>query len=205
MTIPFFPTLPGAGFPSRSPVWKTSVQEAVSGKDYGVSFWAYPRYRWQLPLNLLREAYGQTEWIQMVALINECSGRGTPFHFQDSDDCSVTAQSLGVGDGTTTVFLFVRMLGSFVEPIQDVTPASVHVSVNGAVQAANAYVLKTDPNFGLTYAVQFNTAPLAGAAITANFTFNWACRFDDDEQLFQKTMSGRWKHQKIAFTSIKVL
>ncbi|MDA8230342.1 MAG: DUF2460 domain-containing protein [Magnetospirillum sp.] len=205
MAIPSFPAFDGAGFPTRSPVWKTTVQEAVSGKDYAVSFWTYPRWRWQIPLNLLRAAFGYAEWQAMVGVFNECAGRGTPFHWTDPDDNAVTAQAMGVGDGVTTVFPFVRALGGYAEPIQDVVGASVQIEAGGVLQGAGTYTLLTDPQWGLVYAVQFTAAPAPGAPVSWSGSFNWACRFDADQADFTKFMMGRWKGQKISFTSIKVV
>jgi uncharacterized protein (TIGR02217 family) len=205
MTIPSFPALPGAGFPTRSPMWKTTVQESVSGKTYGLSFWSFPRYRWQVPLDLLRSAFGYTEWQAMLGVINACAGRAIPFHWTDPDDCQTAGQVLGTGDGATTIFPFVRTLGGFTEPTQDVVGSSVQLFVGGVLQAAGAYTLLTDPQFGCVYGAQFAAAPAAGAVVSWSGSYAWLCRFDQDQVDLQKAMLGRWKGGKLAFTSEKVL
>ena len=205
MTIPTFPALPGLGFPiKRSPLFKTVSQEAVSGKDYRLSFWSYPRYKFEVPVDMLRTAASFSEWQAFEGFFKSCAGSAIPFHWNDVNDDSVTAQPLGTGNGTITQFAFVRTLGGFAEPIQDVTAASVQIYINGTLQTSG-YTLLTDPQWGLVYAVNFTTAPASGALITGTFTYNWPCRFDNDQADLSFLYSGVFSLEKITFTTVKVM
>jgi hypothetical protein len=59
-----FPSnIPGILFGvTRTPIFKTSVQEAVSGKESRFSFMQYPRVKFNLQYELLRDDYNQTNY-----------------------------------------------------------------------------------------------------------------------------------------------
>lgn len=204
MTIQTFPSLVGLAWPvKKSPTWATVTQKSISGKETRLQLWTFPRYKIELNFDYLGSAGANTDWQTLVGFFNKVGGAATPFHFADAVDNAVANQSLGTGDGTTTQFNFIRPLGGFVEPVQDVTQASVAVKVNGS--PTSAYTFVTDPNWGFTYALNFNSAPAVSAAITASFSYNWACRFDDDTAAFSNLMSNFWELQKLPMTTIKVV
>jgi hypothetical protein len=47
------------------------------------------------------------------------------------------------------------------------------------------------------------TAPASGAAITADFTYGFLCRFLDDQEDFENVMSGLWKVGSLKFRSVR--
>ena len=205
MSIPTFPPLPGLAYPvKRSPLFKTVTQEAVSGKDYRLSFWTYPRYKFEVMHDVLRSGASFEEWQAFEGFFKQCAGAALPFHWFDVNDNAISGQQIAIGDGVTKQFNFTRSLGNYVEPIQDVTASSVLIFVNGA-QVTTGWSLVTDPEWGLVYAVTFATAPAAEAAISASFGFNWPCRFDADQADLSNFMSGYFSLDKISFTTVKVM
>lgn len=204
MSIPTFPSLIGIEYPvSRSPMWDTLVQKPISGKETRLQLWTAPRYQWSLSFSYLGASGANTDWQTLSGFFNSVAGAALPFHWTDPYDNAVTTQSLGTGDGTTTQFNFIRALGGFIEPVQDVTQSSVTVYNNGTSTSAFTYL--TDPNWGLTYGIQFNTAPASGHTITATFTYNWPCRFDKDNADFDNFLFNFWSLKKLTFTSMKVV
>jgi uncharacterized protein (TIGR02217 family) len=205
MTIPTFPTLIGFMDPwNRSPTWKTIKQEAISGKEYRVQLWTYPRYKYEIGVDYLGSgAAGQNQdWQTFMGFFNSVAGAGLPFHWSDPVDNSVTTQAMGTGNGTQTQFNFVRSLGGFTEPVQDVQTIT-GIYLNGT--ATSSYGVLTDPNWGLTYGVQFSAAPSNGVTITWTGTYDWACRFDEDNADLSHLMHQFWEMKKITFESMKVL
>ncbi len=97
-------------------------------------------------------------------------------------DNSVTRQGIGAGDGATTSFAFLRTLGGFTEPVSWVT-AIENVYFNGTAQSPSAYSVAA-PN-GFNNVLSFTSAPGAGAAITADFSYAFVCRFLDDQSDFE--------------------
>jgi len=204
MTIPTFPTLSGLEYPvKRSPLWSSIPQQAISGVKTVLQLFTYPLYKWSLSFSYLGSAGSNTDWQTLLGFFNSVAGTALPFHFNDPDDNSVANQSLGVGNGTQTQFIFVRALGGFVEPIQDVTQASVTVYNAGTPTVAFTYL--TDPNWGFTYGVQFTVAPVAGHAITATFNYNWPCRFSADSLDFENFLFRFWNLKKVELEGMKVI
>lgn len=196
MTIPTFPSLPGLEWPVvRTRMGKTMVQEAISGKETRIQVWAYPKYKWSLSFSALRSSAAFEELQTLFGFINSLAGSVSPFYYQDTDDNAATAQSLGTGDGSTTVFQLVRAFGGFVEPVQ--SPAAI-ASVTLAGTPTSSYTLG---NAGL---ITFASAPSPGAAIAWTGTFNWLCRLLNDNQAFSQDMATFYSAKGLEFQSIKL-
>jgi len=135
------------------------------------------------------------------------AGAALPFHFNDVYDNQVAGQVIGTGDGSTLVFDFVRTLSLVTEPVQDVIQTGVVVRVATVVQSSSTYSFLIDPNWGCAYGIQFGAghAPASGAPVTADFSYNWLCRFDDDTAEFSSFMFNFWELKKLAFTTLKVV
>ena len=90
----------------------------------------------------------------------------------------------------------VRSLGGATEPVGWVTGIG-NVTLGGAAQAPSAYAL-AQPN-----TLTFATAPAAGAAVAADFTYAFVCRFLDDQEDFENVMSGLWQLNSLKFRSVR--
>lgn len=202
MTVAIFPSLRGIAWPvAWQPLWNSQVQEAISGKQYVVQFWTFPRRKISVPINVLHsDSY--LDWQAMEAFFNQVQGRTLPFLWNQPTDNSIANQPIGTGDGTTTAFAFVRALGGFVEPTQGIQSIT-QVKVAGT--PTSAYTLLTDPNFGLTYGITFTSPPASGAAIVASFTYYWPCRFDKDTAELEQFQLNYWRLKKIEFTTAKII
>jgi uncharacterized protein (TIGR02217 family) len=225
MSTAIFPSLPGLTFPiKRTAQWKTRVPESVSGKRTFISDWSYPRYQWEVTFNLLRQAGANqqvaswagltySEAAQLWGFFNQRSGRGDSFLYTEPDDnTSPTDQSLGAGDGTTTLFQLLSSFGGYAMPI--LAPNAVtNVKVNGTIKT-----LGTDYNvtlWGGTYlsgggaspnnpgTVNFTSAPASGATITWTGTYYFPCQFDDDSMNLSKFMAAFYEGKSVKFSSLK--
>jgi len=169
-----FPVLAGQTWPRvRSFRLPTTVHRA-NGRRYALGEQAYPTYAYQLGYSFLREA-------DFAALGGFWLRHGGPLDswlFDDRDDNTATAQTFGIGDGTTRTFQLVRMWGSYIEPVQAVVATPV-IQVNGAT------VVPTVSSSGL---VTFATAPAAAAALTWSGTYLWRCAFTKPDQGFEEFM-----------------
>ena len=171
MTIPTFPTLVGLEWPvTKQPYWDTLIQKPISGKETRLQLWTYPRYQYTLSFSVLgsgAQVAGttNTDWNTLIGFFNQVGGAALPFHFYDANDNSVTAQSLGEGNGTTTTFNFIRSLGGFIEPIQDVTQNSVYVYVNDF--QGNLLRVSTSRTNYVEYSAATSTSPWSLTNLTA--------------------------------------
>lgn len=198
MSNAVFPALPGLGWNvKRTEIWKTRVQEAVSGKEVRIADWSFPRRQWELTFDFLRSAPSFAEWQSLVGFFNQRQGIFDSWLYSDADDNSVTDQPLGTGDGATTAYQLVRALGGYVEPI--IAPNAIaSVKIAGVVQSGGSYSVN-----GNTGQLAFTTAPASGAAITASFTYYFRCRFFGDSMDFEKFMSQLWLAKAVKFVSLK--
>jgi len=200
-TLPVFPVFPGVTFPvKRSAKWKTVPQESISGQETRLALWSYPRWKYELSFEFLRTYGSYTEWQTMIGFINSMNGSAGVFQYYDITDSIATAQSIGTGDGTNKSFQCVRSYGGFLEPVF----APVTISVYSTVSSVITLVSPTLYTVSQTGQVVFTTAPATGAIISWTGTFNWLCRFDDDEIKAQEDMSGFWSIKSCMFSTVKL-
>lgn len=195
-----FPALKGLGFDVvRTPMWNTTLQTSVSGKEVAVGNWSYPRWQWQLTYNFLRSDVVFAEFQALIGFFNARRGMLAPFLYQDADDSAVVGQSLGAGDGATKAFQLVRSFGGFIEPVLAPNAVSA-VYVNGVAQAG--YTV-TAYDSGTPGQVTLTSAPAAGAAVTADFSFYFPCRFAIDTLDFTMFCRALYKTDGVKFISLK--
>jgi len=195
-----FPSLSGLSFPvTKTPTWRTKTQEALSGREVRIGAWLFPRWRWSLAYEFLRDKpeVSQDELWSLLGFYNKHYGSLDSWLFEDPDDKSVTAQPFGTGTGSQTQFQLIRTRGGFAEPVK---------SLNGAPAIYKAGVLQTvitHYTVSATGAVTFVTAPAADAALTWTGSFYWRCRFLEDEFDVEKFANKFWEAGKVEFMSVK--
>jgi len=213
MSTQIFPALPGLGWSvKRTPVWKTRKQESISGKRTSIADWSFPRWEWEITFDFLRQAgTGQqsasfagasyAEFASLAGFFNLRSGAFDSFLYQDADDNTVVNQTIGTGDGSTTLFQLVRAFGGFVEPIYAPTNISA-VFVNG-INIGSAYSVSS---WGLSLTpgiITLNTPAGAGQTVAASFTYAFPCQFDDDRMTFEKFMAALYAAKSVKFSTLK--
>jgi uncharacterized protein (TIGR02217 family) len=202
-----FPALPGIdGLEvTRNYVWKTAVQEAISGKMTAVSLRVYPLVHYELIVNLMRNNQTPSELLQLQGLYNAMRGRLDTFLYTDPEFHSVTGQQFGTGDAATTDF---QLTANFQNVGGPGAPELIQ-NLNGAPQIfVNGALLTPGTNYtiGATGIVSFVTHPAAAAVLTWTGSFFYRCRFDEDEVVWSKFMSvGLWTVKKLMFTSVKLV
>lgn len=200
MSTTVFPTLTGLGWDVvRTPVWDTVRKRSMSGKETRIAYTTYPQWEWSLRYEFLRTAAAFEEMQSLVGFFNARRGAFDSFLYTDADDNSVTAQVIGVGDGTTTAFQLVRTFGGFVEPIW--APNSIGSVYLDAVLNEDWTVASwgsATPGM-----LTFDTAPADGEEITADFTYYWPVTFSEDRLDFSKFMAGLYSAQGVRLRSVK--
>jgi uncharacterized protein (TIGR02217 family) len=197
MTLALFPTLPGITWPvQRTPSFSTDVPEGVGGRRTAIRYQMEPRWKYDIPIEFLRDQTGFTEYTSLLNLYQGCFGRFFTFLFNDLRDNTATNQPIGIGDGTTTKFYLVRSFAGFTQRVAGAalngTPT---IKVAGVTQSPSAFTI--DP-YGV---VTFNVAPAAGAAVTITMTFYWICRFDEDQLDLSQFMDRWWDCKSIKLST----
>ncbi|WP_339796524.1 DUF2460 domain-containing protein [uncultured Hyphomonas sp.] len=165
--------LAATGGPER----RTEVVTLASGAEVRNAVWAGSRRRWDVGSAALKLDALQ----DLVAFFEARGGRLHGFRFRDALDdrsCAVgetpsaTDQVIGTGDGVQQGFQLVKAYGDYVRRILKPVAGSVLVAVNGV-----AVPFSLDETTG---EVTLDSAPEAGAVVSAGFRFDCPVRFDTD-------------------------
>ncbi len=168
------------------PMRRTEVVTLANGYEERNTPWAHSRRRYDAGVAMS----GPDDLEQVIAFFEARRGQLHGFRWKDwadfksgpaSAEVSASDQSLGFGDGTTTLFQLVKTYASggksYTRPIRKPVAGSVLVAVGGAPQIEGAdYILSLT-----TGEVTFTNAPAAGVEITAGFEFDVPVRFDTDQ------------------------
>lgn len=193
MSTEVFPILAGLEYPVvRTPIFRTLIQETASGNETRAALQTYPRWKWTLSFNFLRDD-AHDEFRTLVAFFLARQGSYDSFLFYDADDNAVTGQPIAHGDGSTKGFQLVRSLGGFTEPV--LHPVFLTVYVNAVPNTNWSY---SGPGF-----ITFAAAPASGAVITADLSHLWPVRFVADQYDFAKFMNRLWEQKKLDLISLK--
>lgn len=193
-----FPALAGMT-PSvlRTPIWSSTKRPSVSGRQFSVANYAFPRYRYSVSFEVLRQRSDNTELMQIVGLFNQVYGDFDSFLWTDPDDYTVTLQAIGVGNASNRLFQLVRTWGGFLEPVFD-TNSAPQIYVNGVLKT-----LTTDYTISATGLVTFVTAPPSGQSVTWTGTYYRRCKFTQSIMETTKFMANLWELKKCEFESWK--
>ncbi|MCG8441001.1 MAG: DUF2460 domain-containing protein [Caulobacterales bacterium] len=179
VSLPLPLALGAVGGPER----RTEIVGLASGREERNSPWAFSRRRWDVgvALSTLDELAG------LIAFFEARRGPLHGFRFRDPVDHRSSLpsaapgpldQPLGTGDGAATQFQLTKRYesgGAIADrPIVKPTAGSARVAVD-SVEALEGPDFTVDATTGL---VTFNTPPVAGAALTAGFTFDTPVRFE---------------------------
>jgi uncharacterized protein (TIGR02217 family) len=205
-------TIPGIAWPlSKTPTMQTRIQRAVSGRELRAVDYFSPLWQFQLTFAILRDGSdargsgpgsGYNELRSLLALCTACYGAYGTFLFSDPSDNAVTGQSLGTGNASQSTFQLQRTLGpspSFTEPVYAVNTLSA-VYLNGIVQNPSSHSCAAGLNS--TGVLTFTAPPPFGAAVTADFSYYFRCRFVDDSQQFSYFSYQLWELKKLSFISV---
>jgi len=162
---------------------RTQVVELASGDEERNASWADSRRRYDAAYGIRRA----DDLAAVIAFFEARNGRLHGFRWKDWGDyrsglpstpVMPIDQTLGTGDGATTVFQLVKRYESgsqaWVRRIVKPVTGTVRVA-RGGVEAVSGW--SVDATTGV---VTFATAPGAGVIVTAGFEFDVPVRFDTD-------------------------
>ena len=165
------------------PERRTQIVELASGDEERNASWANSRRRYDVAYGIRRA----DDLAAVVAFFEARNGRLQGFRFKDwadfkscppSQTPEATDQPIGTGNGSTTEFQLAKRYTSGAQSwsraITKPVAGTVTIALNGTPQASGWSVSTT------TGLVTFDTAPAAGAVLTAGFEFDVPVRFDTD-------------------------
>lgn len=218
MSNAIFPKVKGRPWTAKyTPMWSTRVAKAVSGREVRASLYKYPLYEIELGYAGLSSssdpAYSSLTFQSKQAIegfFNSRAGQFDYFLLRMSDitanrfDSWIEGQQIGVGDGSTTVFTFLREVPMpapnqpYLEPVGQVEPLGIDVYLNGVPQAPSAYTIAW-PN-----QVTFVSAPAIGAIVSADYSFYFACRFAEDTLEFKNFARDFWSADSVKLQTVRL-
>lgn len=167
---------------SVTPAFSTQIVESQAGFEQRSSDWADARMRYDAGPGVRSEA----DLATLIAFFRARRGAARGFRFTDPlDDRScafggtptMLDQRIGVGDGAASQFQLCKYYGAGEEAQQRIitrpVTGSILIAVDGV--AASGW---SHPGKGL---IAFDTAPAAGAVVTAGFRFDVPVRFAEDK------------------------
>lgn len=194
------PGLTWAG--TRTMILRTGYQEAITGKVTTLAYQAYPIVEWSLNYELLNRAAALDDLKKIEGLFMSLQGQSGTFLYDDPAFDTITNGPFGTGNGSTKAFQLAGYYGNVGGPsgkeiIQNLqNPAAVQIFDNGVLVSPSAYAI------GATGIVTFNSAPLAGHALTWTGQFYYRCRFEVDDLDPSQYMINFWALQTLKFRSV---
>ena len=169
---------------SGGPAYNTSVVVAGSGKEQRNANWDFPRCEFDVAYGVR----GMGELEDLLDIFHIATGKAHTFRFKDHSDfksCKLSDsphfedQSIGTGDGITTVFQLYKIytFGTYTRRSRKITKPvleTVSVGLDGIEQ---------DSGYSIDHStgeITFDSAPSDGTKITAGFEFDVEVRFDTD-------------------------
>lgn len=196
MAEPVYPELPGLTYGNKkTPIFATAVATGASGREQRVQRWAYPRWRFELVYEFLRDSSAYDELRPLIGFFLRAAGQGNSWLYRDPSDDTATGQLIGAGDGSTRSFQMVRTVGGWTEPVRAINVIS---SVKIDDTSTSAYTINKS-----TGVLTFNSAPPNGSQLSSTFTFYFRCRFMSDETEFSQMMRDFWENGQVQFKSVK--
>lgn len=200
MTNYIFPDFQGWSWDkTKTPVWKTTINEADSGLETRIQKWSYPKYKIELKFNFLTDNSikgfldkGDLETLQ--SFYNSVGGSYEDFLFFDDVENSVTNRAFGIGDDLTKEFQLVRNIKNWIEPVKGIVEAPT-IYING--------VETTDFSFDSSGLIVFNFVPAKGSVLTWSGEYYFRCRFQEDEIELNRTWDGFWEDITVKMVTVK--
>ena len=192
---------------TKTPMWKTEVQQAYSGREARTSYWSSAIYHWTLTWNVLRDdglsavarnatrAFPQNEFQLLAGFFAQQKGDCLPFLYKDPTDHTALAQLIAVGDGVRSFFPLMRSLGDLGGPerigaLDDQLPYTITVNGGGSAPTVNA------PYDGW---IDFGAPLGAGAVVAGTFDYYFRVRFAKSMQAFRTFAADFWEARTVEF------
>lgn len=202
MPNPVLPQLYGFTI-TKKPTFASQVRRYKSGRQVSGAQQTFPLWEFELKYESLRDQTqnsapyvpnaGYTDLTTLVEYFNYCNGQYGRFLYEDLSDCSRVLQTIGVGDGVTLNFVFVRTIDhdgvTFTEPVGRVNENHTITVYKDGVEfpAPGNWSISDDGTMLL-----FASAPATDVVIAVDFYFYYLCRFITDEQDFEEFVKNWW-------------
>ena len=221
MTLPIYPDkslLPGITYGST---WAPSFMNqatatTASGADIDLALAQYPLHDFELTYQYLRDGLGPGVWRDgeglefktMMGFLLQTAGTVGRFLYKNPADHQVWRQTLGTGDGATTVFTLIRTFGAngygASEPVGQVNQGEAfNVYLNGSATPVNPSLYTVSAANPCANTITFATAPGAGQLIAVDMSYFYYCKLGKANETPKKLMERLWALDKVTLHSCR--
>jgi len=156
----------------KRPTFRTTINEAVSGRETRNARMQYPLYQFELSYSFLDERNGNTDLSTMMGFFMQVKGQFGEWLYQDPSDYIAEGVESGIGDAGTVAFYGKKQMGSYTEPVGYFDLSNLFLFTNAAVDTLNDQVTVTGHNlqtgFGPVRLTTPGTIP-PGLSATVNY------------------------------------
>jgi uncharacterized protein (TIGR02217 family) len=194
------PFVKNFGFPTKTPSFKTIVQETASLRgEIRASLTPYPIWTWDFPVKWMRgsEQDQNSVYQYLLGFFLSMGGQFSDFLYEDPYDNQISASApayFGTGNGATVNFQLVRPIGMGADIVQNLNGVPT-VYVNGTPTTA----FQMDSTGIVSF---FGPVPPAGAILTWSGRFYYRVRFDADSQDYKQFMDRLWSMDSLKLRSV---
>jgi hypothetical protein len=89
---------------TRTPMFNTGVQAAITGKESRIAYQQYPRIKFELQYELLRDYVTPSDLKALTGLFMACHGKYDTFLFSDPTFNTVASMQFATTDGVTSAY-----------------------------------------------------------------------------------------------------
>ncbi len=204
------PDLPAIGFPvHRRPHWRTVIGDHLSGGENRTALWTYPLWEFEITFEGLSASatqfpnLGAKSYQTLLGFYLICGGQFTPFLFNDPIFNTQVAGPVGVGDGATVDFFFMRQIGETGSGAVSVEPASYVISPPAPVVYFDGVVQSSGWSIVQPNNLVFDSPPGDGVVITADFSYRFLCRFIEDTGDYEQFMINLFTMKSLKFRQVR--
>jgi hypothetical protein len=219
-----YPDLPGLAYNLiKRPIMSTIGPDdpSPSGDEVLLQQFQNPLWEFELIYEWLYDDATETwgtltalpyhQYQALVGFFLQNAGRGKRFLLTDPTDNQVTAGALAVTTvGGTKYSQIVRNLGGFDESVLAVNGNPI-IHLNGGAALIEGTDYTWDPTLigftapGVSWDGQYITwiTDPGIFPVTADFSFNFVCRFKNDDTDFEKFAQSLWLNQKVELRSTR--
>ena len=179
----------------KAAIFMTTTRRAANGREVRQSLQETVQWRWKLSHSFLRDLAAKPELQRLFGFYCSREGRYGFFFFNDPDELATANYQFGTGNGTQTIFVLKRPVGSgsniVAEPVRAFWNQPV-VTVNGV------FTPVTVAPWG---AVTFAAPPANNAILRWSGQHLHVCRFEDDELSLSQFAKSFWSQDGFEFVS----
>lgn len=170
----------------KKPLFNNIKHSPPTGRDIRIAVYQQPMFEFSLTNQWLTKADKDA----LIGFFMARNGGFDSFLFQD-DDCTVTTEAFGTGNGTTTQFQLKKVVGSSLADVHNLASSPL-IYKNGVLQTSG-YTLGTN---GL---ITFSTAPANGVVLAWTGSCYYRCIFLEDELEYNQFADRLYDCEEVRF------